>query len=219
MPCARVMPDAVETSAKRAVAAVAIEDVLPAGQPWRPARDGQALVAAQPGLRNRRRRQVEIDVIGGEQIELAVAVVVEEGTPGAPAHAGGFEARLLRGLRERAVAAIAEEPVRAPERDEQVDPPVVVVVAGARALSPSAQCQAGAAGDVFERAVALVAIEMAGRLLAFRKSLQGRAVDDEGVEPAVVVVVERGDAGAGGLEQETIGANAAVDGRGRETRA
>ena len=204
---------------KRAVAPVAIEDVLPAGQSWRPAGHGQALVAAQPGFRDRRRRQVEIDVIGGEEIELAVAVVVEEGAAGAPAHAGRFQPRLFRGLRERPVASIAKEPVRAPERDEQVDPPVVVVIAGARALSPSAECQASAAGDVLERAVALVAVEMTGRLLALRKTFERRAVGDEGVEPPVVVVVERSDAGARGLEQEAVGANTAVDGRGRETRA
>jgi hypothetical protein len=41
----------------------------------------------------------------------------------------------------------------------------------------------------------------------------------EGVEPAVVVVVERRDAGPPGLEQEAIGANAPVHGRGRQARA
>ena len=70
---------------ERAVAAIVVEHVLAARQSRRTARHLQALVAAQAGLRRRRRRQIEIDVVGDEEIEPAVAVVVEERAAGAPA--------------------------------------------------------------------------------------------------------------------------------------
>jgi len=53
--------------------------------------------------------------------------------------------------------------------------------------------QPGFFGDVGERAVVIVAVEVAGRRFVRTESFQLRAVDDENVRPAVVVVIKNGD--------------------------
>ena len=66
-----------------------------------------------------------------------------------------------RDIAERAVAVVAIEHLMAVVGDEQIDVAVVVVVAGADALSPAAAADARLRGDVGEGAVAVVAIQMA----------------------------------------------------------
>src|SRR5262249_38406346 len=67
-----------------------------------------------------------------------------------------------------------------------------------------------------ERAVAPVAVEVVGRPLPLRKALEGSAVDQEDVRPAVVVEVDEGGAAAGGLEQVLVRLAAAEDRDGLE---
>src|SRR5213078_3728720 len=98
---------------------------------------------------------------------------------------------------------------------------VVVEVAGADAGRPArAAGQAGAIGDVGERAVVVVPVQPRPRRLARRIRLifarpffQARAIQNQRVDPAVVVVVEKGDAGAIGLDDEPLLVDAAVDRR------
>ncbi len=54
-------------------------------QAGRAAGDLDALVGAAGGLGERRGLDVEVDVVGDEEVEMAVAVVVEEGAAGVPA--------------------------------------------------------------------------------------------------------------------------------------
>ncbi len=62
-----------------------------------------------------------------------------------------------------AVAAIAKEAVLAPIGDVEIVEAVAVDVADARALAPAGLTEARAIGDVFERAITLVAIEVRRR--------------------------------------------------------
>src|SRR5215475_5051312 len=41
---------------------------------------------------------------------------------------------------------------------------------------------------------------MIGRLLAIRKTFESGSVDEEDVEPAVIIIINQGDAAAGGLD-------------------
>src|SRR5262249_4181455 len=148
-----------------AVSAVVIQDVLPSGQARRSARDLDPPVAAQARVGRGRRGEIEIDVVGDEQVEPAVTVVVEERASGAPPRARAGESGRARGILERAVAAIAIQAVLAEVADEEIVASVAVVVADTGALSPAARREAGAPGDVFERAIAPVAIEVIGRRL------------------------------------------------------
>ena len=70
---------------ERAVAVVVKQDVLAALQPGRPAGHHQSLVQAVAGFRQRRGLGVEVDVVGDEQVEVAVAIVVDKRAAGVPA--------------------------------------------------------------------------------------------------------------------------------------
>src|SRR5918999_279546 len=64
--------------------------------------------------------------------------------------------------------------------------------------------QARLSGDVGERAVAVVMKKIARRLAVPNFGIEAAAVDEEDVEPAVVVVVEERDSAAHFLEQELL---------------
>ena len=79
-------PRRVRDVGKRAVAAVAVEDVRAAGEPERPARDRDLVVAAVGGLaRTGCRRRIEIHIAGDEQIQVAVTVVIQKAAARPPA--------------------------------------------------------------------------------------------------------------------------------------
>ena len=64
--------------------------------------------------------------------------------------------------------------------------------------------QAGFASDVRECAVTIVMEQVASRGSATSRSLERGAVDDENVRPAIVVVVEEGDAPTHHFQQEPL---------------
>src|SRR5882724_1684748 len=102
-------------------------------------RDFQSFIETRAAFRRRDGLDVEIDVVGDEQVEMAVTVVVEEGAAGIPAReltASGSDARMFGNVGEGAVAVVAEERAVAPIRDEKIVMAIVVVVADAAALPP-----------------------------------------------------------------------------------
>ena len=121
-----------------AVAVVVVEDVLAAFEAGRSAGDLDALVGAARGFRQRGGLDVEVDVVGDEEIEVAVLVVVEKGAAGVPAQSWFCGQAGLRGdVGEGAVAVVAVEDVLAVVADEEIVPAIVVVVADAAALAPA----------------------------------------------------------------------------------
>src|SRR5271157_5023380 len=100
--------------------------------------------------------------------------------------------------------------------DVEIFPAVVVVVADTDALSPTARGQARFRGDIGERAVMIVAVEMVRRPLTGFRRFQGCAVHDEDIEPAIIVVVEDGDARACGLNNVLLAVGPAEDFRYRQ---
>jgi hypothetical protein len=72
---------------KSAVAIVVIEDVGVAGRPRGPHITGMPFHWQTAGSPGWSLRGIELDVIADEQIEMAVAVVIEEGAARAPADA------------------------------------------------------------------------------------------------------------------------------------
>ena len=115
---------------------------------------------------------------------------------------------------KRSVALVVEEAVLAVAGDVEVVEAVVVIVADAGALAPTGREEAGLGGDVGEGAVVVVVEEMVGGFCCCRgrsRSSEFASVDEEDVGPAVAVVVEDGDAGAGGFDDVALGVDAAVD--------
>ena len=129
-----------------------------------------------------------LHVVAHEQVQPPVAIVVDPG--GARAERGVRHARLLRHVRERAVAPVVEQPVRAKAVDEQVGVPVVVIIGRGHADAIHLDGQTGLCRHVLERAVAAVAVQRLGRLLPPLLGPLG-GVDEEQVRVAVPVVVEK----------------------------
>ena len=101
-----------------------------------------------------------------------------------------------------------------PESDEEIGEAVVIVIAGADALTPPGERDTGILSDVGERAVAIIVIEVAGGFLALGETFEGAAVDQENVGPAIVVVINHGGARAGTFDDVLFYAVAAVFGAG-----
>ena len=83
--------------------------------------------------------KIEVDVVGDEQVEVAVAIVIDKSAAGVPAsfRAGLNQSRLFGYIGERAVAVIAIERVLAVVSDEEIVVAVVVVIADAAGLAPT----------------------------------------------------------------------------------
>ena len=137
-------------------------------------------------------------VVGDEEVEVAVLVVVEEGGGDRPQRAvlrvGALEARLRGHVLEGAVAPVAVEDVLAQARHEEVGPPVAVVVGGRHPVVVAVALHPGLLRHVLELEVPQVAVEAVpegGVRLVEARHL--RPVGQEHVEEAVVVEVEEGD--------------------------
>src|ERR1700722_4865131 len=148
---------------------------------------------------------------------MAVAVVVDERAAVAPGLAGTGDACLFAYVGESAVAVVVIEDVFSVVRDVEIFLAIVVVVADTNALAPAGMGEAGFLGDVGETAVVIVVIQMTSGGFLGGSRIEAGAVSDENVGPAVVVVVENGDAGAGGFKDVFFGVYAAKNYRVGET--
>ena len=102
---------------------------------------------------------------------------------------------------------IAIESVLAPIGDEEIGIAVVIVIAGADAFGPAGSGDSHFSGNVSETACAFVVIEARWRTVA---------TGYEGVEESVIIVIEEGDAAAGGLDYIGLRFHAAVGDDARE---
>ena len=206
---------------KRSVAIVPEQDVFSAQEAGRATGDEETFVLAGAGLGKGGSFRIEVDVVGDEEVEVAVFVVVEEGAAGVVASQAGFgaggDAGFSGHINEFAVAEVLPEGTVAPVGDEEIVEAVIVEIANAAAATPPGASDAGFAGDVGKSAVAIVFVETAdgagrGDDLIFETG----AVGEEDVEPAVVVVIDESGAATGGFEKVFIALFAAVDGFGAE---
>ena len=192
---------------ERAVAVVAIEDV---GDPVEVVGMTVGAVAGLllPAIAVVLERPVEI--AGDEQIEPAVVVVIEEA--GARAPSAGGDAGLPGDVGERAVPVVAIERVAAVARDVEIREAVVVVVSHRDAHAVMVLWHSGETGllrHVDERAIVVLpvqpvpesAVGLVGRFAVRHGIVDLRAVREEHVQTAVVVVVQQRHAAPHGLNQ------------------
>ena len=190
---------------KGTVAPVSIEHVGSARESLRPTRNGNFVEAAIGRFsRTWGSRRVEVHVVAHEKIQMAIAVVVEKATARPPLPSRSRNARLLGYVGESSVAVIAVENVAAPVANEQVVESIIVEVANAATLAPSRMRESSLPGDVGEGAVAVVAEQIARRLCRSLGALKVRAIHQEDVQPAIVVVIEQGDAGTHFFHQKSF---------------
>ena len=152
--------------------------------------------------------EIEVHVVGDEQVQRAVAVVVEEGRGDAPpgiVGAGG-----LRRILEPPSAQVAPEAVRPEVRHVQVGPAVAVVVRGGHAHAVAGGVEARVRGDVdeaefaaFRQFVPEQAVAGGGAVGRGRGARrQVGALHQVRVQIAVAIEVEERRAGAHDLGQQ-----------------
>ena len=148
------------------------------------------------------RLQRPIHVLADEEVEHSVAVEVGEGRGRAPA--GSHETRALRRVMETALAVVEKETDVIDARDDDVGEPVVIHVTDGHAHAIERNGEAGVARAVLEpdrspRLGHVLPEGKGGLLRGLRVSRPVAAVDEEKVDAAIAVGVERRDAGAHGL--------------------
>ena len=94
---------------------------------------------------------------------------------------------------------------------KQIIKAVVIVISDTHALAPAVVNESDLRRHVGKRAVTIILEEMRGGLLARRKSLEAPAVHEKDIEPAVVVVIVKGDSTAGSFKQIFVFVLAAID--------
>ena len=184
-----------------AVAIVVVEDVLAALQSRWAAGNHHALVETRTGFGDRRGGQVHIDVVGDEEVEAAIAIVIDEGAACVPAGAFACDAGLQADIGEGSVSVVVIEDVLTVISDKEIVPSIVVIVPDANALSPAGVGEPGLGRHIGESAVAIVAEKMRRGFAASGKALETKAIYDENVEPAVVIVIVERYPTASGFEQ------------------
>ena len=137
------------------------------------------------------------NVVGDEQIEAAVAIVIEPEGGGAESLTAA-EPGAIGHVGESAIAVVLEKPVLADCGDVEIGISVVVEIACCHAHAIHLDVEAGAARDFGKRAVAIVAVERKSRAAGLVTGPIG-AVDEENVLPAVFVEIENSDAWAEGF--------------------
>src|SRR5206468_3720688 len=137
------------------------------------------------------------------EIEIAIAVGVEEGGAGVPARS--FDAEAPGDVFEGPVAAIPIQDVGAEVGDEEVRPAVGVVIGDGDARPPlTLAADPRAVGRVLEPAVGETAVQRVPPALDDARAVETPAVHDVEIEPAVAVVVEESEARARRIEQVVL---------------
>src|SRR5205807_844578 len=108
------------------------------------------------------------------------------------------------------VAVVLVERVAFQIGDEQIRISVVVVVSTRDAQAVPVSAESGLCRDIRERSVAVVSIEHVPRRLRLIESGQGRALNEEHIEPPVTVVIEKRHTGTE-LLRVIVAATAALD--------
>src|SRR5260370_31019511 len=89
---------------------------------------------------------------------------------------------------------------------------VIVVIGDSHAHAPAAMRQAGFLGDVLEGAVGFLVIKGDHRVTAGAHAFDGGTVDEDDVEPAIVIAIEESSAAAGGIDHLVRFGSSNVDG-------
>src|ERR1039458_4018094 len=137
-----------------------VENVLAALKPRRAASDHHALVETGARFWDWSGGQVHVDVVGNEEVEAAVAVIIDEGAACVPARAFARHAGLLADIGKGSIPVVVIEDILAVVGDEEIVPAIVVVVADANPLSPAGVGEPSFCGHVGESAITIVPEQM-----------------------------------------------------------
>jgi hypothetical protein len=102
--------------------------------------------------------EVELQVIGDEQIQVTIPVVIKKRAPRAPSDFGCFQTGFFGDIFESPVAKVSVKSVLAIIGAKQIFIAVVVVVTDAHAVGPANRLKTSLSGNVGKCSVAIVFI-------------------------------------------------------------
>ena len=132
-------------------------------------------------------------------------VVIDERATGIPARCLACYAGFFGDFGKGAVAVVAIKQILPVVSDENIIPPIVIVVADADALTPARVQQPCFRGHVGKGAITIVVEEAIRGSLVRREPFNCRAVDEEKIRVTVSVVINPGRAGSRRFEQVPFG--------------
>ena len=140
-----------------------------------------------------------LHIVRDEQVQLAVAIVIEPRRAGAEARV--LNARALGHIAKFSVALVVKKMIAIERGDVHVFAAVVIVIGNGDAHSVHFDIQAAAARNIGERAVVVVVIERRQGFPAAGRPVL--AVDQQNVRPAVAIGIEERATRAQRLRQDT----------------
>ena len=114
-----------------------IQNVGVPSQTRRSAGDHDALVEARSRFWDRGGSQIETDVVGDEQVEMAVAVIVHKRATGSPACFLPGYSGFFADVSKSSITVIVVKHIPAVVGDVQILPAIVVIITNTDALSPT----------------------------------------------------------------------------------
>jgi hypothetical protein len=102
--------------------------------------------------------EIELEIVRDEQVEMAIAIVIEEGAAGTPSGFGVDETRFASDIFKGTVSQIAVELVLPEVSAEEVVVAVVVIVTDADSIGPSNGFESCLLCNIGEGTVAIVLI-------------------------------------------------------------
>src|SRR5258708_106822 len=145
-------------------------------------------LAGAPFTKLRQIIHVEIHIIGHEEIELAIVVIIDEGRAGRPTRIA--DARFLSNVGEGAVAVVSEQMVWPQAGHIDVVKAIVIVVTNGDPHSPADVGETGLVCNISKSPVAVVVIESAAGLATRLHQVHRQRVNKKDIEVAVVVIIK-----------------------------
>ena len=169
------------------------QPIQPRLQPLRPAHHFFALPLASPRpIGARRCLHIEIDIVGHHQIQPAIPVIIDKSATRPPARTYTSRCNILKGP----ITAIAIQHVLTPVSDIQVYKAIVIDVPGANPLAPTSLGHSRLPAHILKGPIALVAIKPIDGLFTRRKSVQPGRCYRKHIQQAIVIEIQKRDAGA-----------------------
>ena len=134
---------------------------------------------------------VEIYIVGNEQVQLAVVIVIQEGRARGPT--GIADVGALSNVRKRAVSVILEEMIWPQAGYVEIVKAIIIIVTNCDPHPPADISDARLVRYICKRAVAVIVIESASGFLIGFHEIHSQRVDKVNVQIAIIVIIEECD--------------------------
>src|SRR5439155_15534733 len=125
--------------------------------------------------------EIQIHVIGYEQVQLAVLVVIQKRTACAPPHRFVQQPRLLSNVTKSAIPIVSIENILTVIGDKQIVVSVVIIVSHAGPLPPARAKQLGVSSHIRKGSILVIVVEVTDGFLPLRKTFQRCSVDKKDI--------------------------------------